>query len=170
MKKLDIFTIKSYIGPLIATFFISLFVLLMQFLWKYIDELVGKGLDASVIIELLFYASITLVPMALPLAILLASIMTFGNLGEKFELTAIKAAGISLQRTMRPLIILSAIISFAAFIIANDIIPVASLKMHSLLWSIKQQRPEMNIKPGIFNNDLGEISIRAARKDPITNM
>ena len=170
MKKLDIFTIKSFIGPLIATFFISLFVLLMQFLWKYIDELVGKGLDASVIAELLFYASITLVPMALPLAILLASIMTFGNLGEKFELTAIKAAGISLQRTMRPLIIMSAGISLMAFIIANDIIPVASLKMHSLLWSIKQQRPEMNIKPGIFNNDLGRISIRISKKDPKTNM
>ena len=170
MKKLDIFTIKSFIGPLIATFFISLFVLLMQFLWKYIDELVGKGLEISVIAELLFYASATLIPMALPLAILLASIMTFGNLGEKFELTAIKAAGISLQRTMRPLIIMSALISVLAFIIANDVIPVASLKMHSLLWSIKQQRPEMNIKPGIFNNDLGEISIRAGRKDPITNM
>ena len=170
MKKLDIFTIKSFIGPLIATFFISLFVLLMQFLWKYIDELVGKGLDASVIAELLFYASITLVPMALPLAILLASIMTFGNLGEKFELTAIKAAGISLQRTMRPLIITSAGISLMAFIIANDIIPMASLKMHSLLWSIKQQRPEMNIKPGIFNNDLGEVSIRISKKDPKTNM
>ncbi len=170
MKKLDIFTIKSYIGPLIATFFIALFVLLMQFLWKYIDELVGKGLGFSVIAELLFYASATLIPMALPLAILLASIMTFGNLGEKFELTAIKAAGISLQRAMRPLIIMSALISVFAFIIANNVIPVASLKMHSLLWSIKQQRPEMNIKPGIFNNDLGEISIRAARKNPITNM
>lgn len=170
MKKLDIFTIKSFIGPLIATFFISLFVLLMQFLWKYIDELVGKGLEASVIAELLFYASITLVPMALPLAILLASIMTFGNLGEKFELTAIKAAGISLQRTMRPLIIMSAGISLMAFIIANDIIPMASLKMHSLLWSIKQQRPEMNIKPGIFNNDLGDLSIRISKKDPKTNM
>lgn len=170
MKKLDIFTIKSFIGPLIATFFISLFVLLMQFLWKYIDELVGKGLEASVIAELLFYASITLVPMALPLAILLASIMTFGNLGEKFELTAIKAAGISLQRAMRPLIIFSVMISLGAFIIANDIIPMASLKMHSLLWSIKQQRPEMNIKPGIFNNDLGEVSIRISKKDPVTNM
>ena len=170
MKKLDIFTIKSFIGPLIATFFISLFVLLMQFLWKYIDELVGKGLDASVIAELLFYASITLIPMALPLAILLASIMTFGNLGEKFELTAIKAAGISLQRTMRPLIIFSVLISLMAFIIANNIIPVASLKMHSLLWSIKQQRPEMNIKPGIFNNDLGEVSIRISQKNAKTNM
>ncbi|MBO7142367.1 MAG: LptF/LptG family permease [Bacteroidales bacterium] len=170
MKKLDIFTIKSFIGPLIATFFISLFVLLMQFLWKYIDELVGKGLDTSVIVELLFYASITLIPMALPLAILLASIMTFGNLGEKFELTAIKAAGISLQRAMRPLIIMSVLISLGAFIIANDIIPMASLKMHTLLWSIKQQRPEMNIKPGIFNNDLGEVSIRISKKDPVTNM
>ncbi|MCQ2975631.1 MAG: LptF/LptG family permease [Bacteroidales bacterium] len=170
MKKLDIFTIKSFIGPLFATFFISLFVLLMQFLWKYIDDLVGKGLEASVIAELLFYASATLIPMALPLAVLLASIMTFGNMGEKFELTAIKAAGISLQRTMRPLIIFSAIISFSAFIIANDVIPYANLKMQALLWSIKQQRPEMNIKSGIFNNDLKDFSIRITSKDPVTNM
>ncbi|MBQ3689276.1 MAG: LptF/LptG family permease [Bacteroidales bacterium] len=170
MKKLDIFLLKSYFGPLIATFFISLFVLLMQFLWKYIDDLVGKGLESSVIAEFLGLASISLIPMALPLAILLASIMTFGNLGEKFELTAIKASGISLQRTMTPLIILTLIISIGAFFIANDIIPYANLKFRALIYSIQSQRPEMNIKPGIFNNDIQNFSIRVSKKNPKTNM
>ncbi len=170
LKKLDIFLLKSYAGPLVATFFISLFVLLMQFLWKYIDDLVGKGLDASVVAELMFYASISLIPMALPLAILLASIMTFGNLGEKFELTAIKAAGISIQRTMRPLFFTTLAISLGAFYVANNLIPLANLKMSALLWSIKQQRPELSIKPHMFNNDIENFSIRISSKDPITNM
>ncbi len=153
-----------------ATFFISLFVLLMQFLWKYIDDLVGKGLEASVVAELMLYASISLIPMALPLAILLASIMTFGNLGEKFELTAIKAAGISLQRTMRPLFFTTLAISLGAFYVANSLIPLANLKMSALLWSIKQQRPELSIKPHVFNNDIENFSIRISSKDPVTSM
>jgi len=169
-KKLDQFLLKSYAGPLVATFFISLFVLLMQFLWKYIDDMVGKGLEFSVIAELMFYASISLIPMALPLAILLASIMTFGNLGEKFELTAIKAAGISLQRTMRPLFLFTLFISIGAFYVANNLIPLANLKMSALLWSIKQQRPEMSIKPHVFNNDIENFSIRISSKNPLTNM
>lgn len=155
---------------MVATFFISLFVLLMQFLWKYIDDLVGKGLDFSVVAELMFYASISLIPMALPLAILLASIMTFGNLGEKFELTAIKAAGISLQRTMLPLAFVTLLISLGAFYVSNSLIPLANLKMSALLWSIKTQRPELNIKPHVFNNDIENFSIRISRKDPVTNM
>ncbi|MCQ2252146.1 MAG: LptF/LptG family permease [Bacteroidales bacterium] len=170
LKKLDIFLLKSYSGPLVATFFISMFVLLMQFLWKYIDDLVGKGLDGSIIAELMFYASISVIPMALPLAILLASIMTFGNLGEKFELTAIKAAGISLQRAMRPLIIVTSVISLGAFYVANNVIPYANLKMSALLWSIRQQRPEMNIKPHVFNNDIENFSIRISGKNPVSNM
>ena len=170
MKKLDIFLLKSYIGPLIATFFISVFVLLMQFLWKYIDDLVGKGLESSVIAEFMGLASVSLIPMALPLAILLASIMAFGNMGERFELTAIKAAGISLQRTMRPLIVLTFLISIGAFYIANDIIPSANLRFRALIYSIQNQRPEMNIKPGIFNNDIQNFSIRISAKNPKTNM
>ena len=170
LKKLDIFLLKSYAGPFIATFFISVFVLLMQFLWKWIDDLVGKGLDFMVIAELMYYASVSLIPMALPLAILLASIMTYGNLGEKFELTAIKAAGISLQRVMRPLTILTVIISLGAFVIANDVIPYANLKMSALIWSIRNQRPELNIKPYIFNNDIENFSIRISRKDEKTGM
>jgi lipopolysaccharide export system permease protein len=142
----------------------------MQFLWKYIDDLVGKGLDSSVIAEFMGLASVSLIPMALPLAILLASIMTFGNMGERFELTAIKAAGISLQRTMRPLILLTLLISIGAFYISNDIIPRANLRFRALIYSIQHQRPEMNIKPGIFNNDIQNFSIRVSAKNPKTNM
>ena len=170
LKKLDIFLLKSYAGPFIATFFISVFVLLMQFLWKWIDDLVGKGLDFSVIAELLYYASVSLIPMALPLAILLASIMTYGNLGEKFELTAIKAAGISLQRAMLPLTIFTIITSIGAFFIANNVIPYANLKMSALIWSIRNQRPELNIKPSIFNNDIEDFSIRISSKNEKTGM
>ena len=170
LKKLDIFLLKSYAGPFVATFFISVFVLLMQFLWKWIDDLVGKGLDFMVVAELMYYASVSLIPMALPLAILLASIMTYGNLGEKFELTAIKAAGISLQRAMLPLLIVTFIISIGAFLISNNVIPYANLKMSALIWSIRNQRPELNIKPSIFNNDIENFSIRISRKDEKTGM
>ena len=106
MKKLHVFMLKSFVGPFVATFFISMFVLMMQFLWMHIDDLVGKGLDGEIILQLLMYVSMTLVPMGLPLAVLLASLMTFGNLGENYELTALKAAGISLYRIMQPLIVL----------------------------------------------------------------
>ena len=116
MKKIYVFVIKSYAGPFVLTFFIALFILLMQFLWKYIDDLVGKGLEWPVVLRLLFYASATFVPMALPLAILLSSLMTFGNLGEHYELVAMKAAGISVWKIMRPLIVLSVMISMLAFL------------------------------------------------------
>lgn len=170
MKKLHLFTLKSYIGPLIATFFISLFVLLMQFLWKYIDDLVGKGLEWYVIAELLMYTSAGLVPMALPLAILLASIMTFGNMGEHYELTALKAAGISLQRIMAPLIIFSMFTSFGAFFFSNNVIPYTTLKWQALLHSVREQRPELSMKPGIFNNDIDGYSIRISDKNKETQM
>jgi lipopolysaccharide export system permease protein len=134
LKKLDVFVIKSYIGPLVLTFFISLFILVMQFLWKYVDDLVGKGLEWYIIGELLFYASSTFVPLALPLAILLSSLMTFGNLGEQYELVALKASGISLRRIMKPLIALSLVISIMAFLFSNYVLPIANLKFHSLLY------------------------------------
>ena len=128
MKKLHLFMLKSFVGPFVATFFISMFVLIMQFLWRYIDDLVGKGLEGHVISELLFYVSLTLVPMGLPLAVLLASIMTFGSLGENYELTALKAAGISLYRIMKPLIVLIIIFTIAAFFFSNNVLPYANLK------------------------------------------
>ena len=133
MKKLHLFMLKSFVGPFVATFFISMFVLIMQFLWRYIDDLVGKGLEGHVISELLFYVSLTLVPMGLPLAVLLASIMTFGSLGENYELTALKAAGISLYRIMKPLIVLIIIFTIAAFFFSNNVLPYDNLKASRLL-------------------------------------
>lgn len=138
----------------------------MQFLWRYIDVLVGKGLEFNVITEFLFYTSITLVPMALPLSILMSALMTFGNLGEKYELTAIKASGISLQRIMSPLIILVFFISIGAFIFANRILPYSHLKMRTLLYDIQQLRPELQIEPGVFNTIVANYSIRVQHKNP----
>ena len=170
MKKLHLFVIKTYIGPLISTFFVVVFVLLMQFLWKYIDDLIGKGLELSVITELLLYTSAGLVPLALPLAILLSSLMTFGNMGENFELTALKSAGVSLQRIMSPLIILTIFMSIGAFYFANNILPYTNLKMRSLLYDVQQQRPEMQIREGIFYNGIDNYSIKVADKNHRTNM
>jgi lipopolysaccharide export system permease protein len=141
----------------------------MQFLWRYIDEFVGKGLDWTVIAEFLFYVSATLVPMALPLAILLASIMTFGNMGENYELTAMKAAGISLQRIMRPLLVLIFFTSLGAFYFSNNVMPVASLKTTSLLYDIRRQNPELILKEGIFTNDLEKFSVKVGRIDKNTS-
>ncbi|MDE5659057.1 MAG: LptF/LptG family permease, partial [Muribaculaceae bacterium] len=135
-KRLYTFMLQTFIPVFVMTFFICLFIVLMQFLWRYIDDLVGKGLEINVIGELFFYAALTMVPMALPLAILLASLMTFGNLGEKFELTAMKASGVSLLKTMRPLIILILLIAGGAFFFQNNILPVAQVKMWTLLHSI----------------------------------
>ncbi|RLD36687.1 MAG: permease [Bacteroidetes bacterium] len=142
------------------TFFVALFILLMQFLWLYVDDLVGKGLEWHVLIRLLFFASSTFVPMALPLAILLSSLMTFGNLGEHYELVALKASGISLKRIMRPLVILSIIISAFAFVFSNYVLPVANLKFRSLLYDVQQKRLAFKVKEGIFNQDLGDYILR----------
>ncbi len=152
------------------TFLISLFILVMQFLWKYVDDMVGKGLEWYVMAELLFYASLQVVPMALPLAILLASLMTFGNLGENYELTAIKSAGISLPKIMAPLIILIVIISGAAFKFSNNLLPVANLKLYTLLYSVKQARPELDIKEKVFYDGITDISIKIESKERETNL
>jgi len=148
------------------TFFIALFILLMQFLWKYVDDLVGKGLSWDVIVQLLFYASWTFVPMALPLAILLASLMTFGNLGERYELVAIKAAGISLRRLMLPLVILSVMISIAAFFFSNNVLPYANLKFRSILYDVRQQKLALNIKEGVYYSDINGYVMRVDKKSP----
>ncbi|HQY42182.1 MAG TPA: LptF/LptG family permease, partial [Ferruginibacter sp.] len=132
IKKLDILILKSFLGPFIVTFFIALFVLMMQILWKYIDDLVGKGLDFITIIQFIWYASASLFALALPIAILISSIMTFGNLGESFELVAIKSSGISLLRFMRPLMFLAVIFSVISFFFANNVIPYANLKFVTL--------------------------------------
>ncbi|MCK5068030.1 MAG: LptF/LptG family permease [Bacteroidales bacterium] len=170
MKKLHLLVIRSFVGPLILTFFFVVFILLMQFLWKYIDDLIGKGLEMSVISEFLLYTSASLVPMAMPLAVLLASLMTFGNMAENLELVALKSSGISLVRIMAPVMVLSASIAIGAFLFANYIMPVTNLKMRSLLYDIQQQRPELSIKPGVFDNNLEGYSIRIGDRDNKTSL
>ncbi|MDG5798965.1 LptF/LptG family permease [Marinilabiliaceae bacterium ANBcel2] len=170
MKKLDLFILRSYIGPLAITFFISMFILVMQFLWRYVDDLVGKGLEWTVMLELLFYASLQVVPMALPLAILLASLMTFGNLGENYELTALKAAGISLQKIMRPITVLTLLISILAYAFSNNVLPVANLKLVSLLHGIRETNLEMDIKEGVFYQGVDDFSIKVEKKSRDGNM
>lgn len=152
------------------TFFIAVFLLLMQFLWKYIDEFVGKGIETTVMAQLLSYASVNFIPMALPLAILLSSIMTFGGLGEHYELVALKSSGISLLRIMYPLIVFISIISICALLFSNYVLPVANLKFYSLLYDVRSIRPEINIKPGIFFNGIDDYSIRVQKKAQTTNL
>lgn len=162
--------LQSFVPLLVMTFFICLFIVLMQFLWKYIDDLVGKGLGFDVILELFFYASLSMVPLALPLAILLASIMTFGNLGERFELTAMKAGGVSLMRAMSPLIILMVFIAIGAFFFQNNVLPVAQTKMWTLLYSMRQKSPEVEIPEGVFYDQIPGVNLYVDRKDPDTGM
>jgi len=164
-KKLHKLILQSFLGPFVLTFLIVTFVLLMQFLWRYIDDLVGKGLELPVIAELLMYTSASLVPMALPLAVLLASIMTFGNLGEHNELLGFKSAGISLHKIMAPVVVLVALITIGAFLFNNNMLPITNLKMRSLLYDIQKQNPELQIKPGIFDNTIEGYSIRVQEKD-----
>ncbi len=164
-KKLDILIIKAFIGPFIATFFITLLVLVMQFFWLYIDDFVGKGLGTSVIFEFILYQSAVLVPLALPLSILLSSLMTFGNLGESFELVAIKSAGISLLRFMRPLLIVSLFISGIAFVFANNVIPVANLKSRTLLGDIVYAKPAFDLKEGVFYDKIPNFAIKIGTKE-----
>ena len=142
-----------------------MFILLMLFLFKYIDDLIGKGFEWYVILELLYYASATNVAMALPLAILLSSIMTFGSLGENYELVAIKSAGISLQRAMRPLILTIIALSLSAFLFSNYMLPVASLKMGSLLYDVRNQKASFLLKDGVFYNGFPGYSIRVRNVD-----
>lgn len=136
----------------------------MQFIWLYVDEMLGKGIEWYIIAELLLYSSANVVPMALPLSILLASIMTFGNLGEHFELVSFKAAGISLQRVMRPLLFFAAGISIVAFLFSNYVMPTANLKFFSLLYDIRSKKPAVNIKPGVFYNEIDGYTIRVMDK------
>ena len=165
MKKLDKLIVKSFVGPFIATFFITLFVLVMQFFWLWIDDFVGKGLDAGTILKFVWYQSAVLIPLALPLSVLLSSLMTFGNLGETFELVAIKAAGISLLRFMRPLFVVAIIIALGAFLFSNYVIPIANLKSRTLLSDIVMAKPAFLIKEGVFNDKLAGFAIKIGKKE-----
>jgi len=170
MKILHRFMLKQFLGPFIIAFIIVIFTLLMQFLWKYIDELVGKGLELSVIAELLLYTSAQLTFMAFPLAVLLASIFTLGNMGENYELIALKAAGVSLQRIVFPLVVLSVFIAACAFYFANNVSPVATMKMTALIYDIRQTRPELQLQEGIFYNGIEGYSIRIGQRNYKNNM
>ena len=170
IKRLYWFILKSFLPLFAMTFFIVLFIVLMQFLWKYIDDLVGKGLSFDVLGELFFYAAVSMVPMALPLAILLASLMTFGNLGERSELTAIKASGVSLLQVMKPLIILVSMIAVGAFFFQNDILPKAQVKMWTLLFSMKQKSPEVEIPEGAFYDQIPGYNLFVKSKNRDTGI
>ena len=170
IKRLYTFMLQSFLPLFMMTFFICLFIVLMQFLWRYIDDLVGKGLSVDVIAELFFYAALTMVPMALPLAILLASLMTFGNLGERFELTAMKASGVSLFKTMRPLIVLMSFVAIGAFFFQNNVLPIAQTKMWTLLYSMRQKSPEVEIPEGTFYDQIPGVNLYVEHKDPNTGM
>lgn len=165
IKRLYLFMLRSFVPLFAMTFFICLFIVLMQFLWRYINTLVGKGLGVDVIAELFFYAALTMIPMALPLAILLASLMTFGNLGERFELTAMKASGVSLLKCMRPLIVLIAIIAVGAFFFQNNVLPEAQAKMWTLLYSVKQKSPELEIPEGVFYDQIPGYNLYVQEKN-----
>lgn len=170
MKTIHKFVLKAYLGPMILTFFIVMFVLLMNFMWRYIDELVGKGLSAGIIIELISYAMANMLPLGLPLAVLLAAIMTMGNLGENYELLAMKSAGMSLVRITQPLIILICFIAVGSFFIGNNLVPYANKKMYSVLFDIRQQKQTLEFQDGLFFNGIDNMSIRVAHQDPKTHL
>lgn len=170
IKRLYTYILLTFLPLFLMTFAICSFILLMQFLWKYVEDLVGKGLDTLVLAELFFYAILSVIPLALPLAILLASLMTFGNLGEKFELLAIKAAGISLLKSMRPLIILMIFVCIGAFYFQNEAMPRINVKITSLLRSIKMKSPELDIPEGSFYNEINNYNLYVKTKDPDTGM
>jgi len=164
IKKIDSYIFKRFISLFLMTFLICIFILLMQFLWKHISELVGKGVSWSVLAEFFLYAIFTLVPMALPLAILLASLMTFGNLGENFELTAMKSAGISLFRIMRPLILFISLVCIGAFFFSNNVLPIAQTKSWALIFSLKEKSPEFDINEGEFSHEIPDVNLYVRSK------
>ena len=170
MKKLDQFIIKSFVGPFFATLFIVVFILMMQFLWVYIDELVGKGLTLGIILEFMAWGSTTMLPLSLPLATLLASVMTIGNMAENNELIAIKSAGISLQRVLAPLMAVSAVISVGAFFAANNLVPVAFNKIYTLRDDIGRTKNEINIPIGTFYDGLDGYVLRIDDRDKGSGM
>ncbi|MDF3026332.1 MAG: permease YjgP/YjgQ family protein [Fluviicola sp.] len=160
MKRLTVFSIQSFAGPFVVTFFISMVMLIMQFTWVYIDDLMGKGLSVGVIIELMFYVSASLIPLALPLAILLSSIMTLGNLAENNELTALKSSGLSLFRILRPLTQTVVLIAVATFFFSNYVIPVANLKWHTIIFDIQETKVGMLLTPGSYSKEIDGYAIK----------
>ena len=170
IKKLDIFVLKSFLLLFAGTFFICLFIFMMQFLWRYVDELVGKGLEIKVLALFFFYSGLTLIPLSLPLAILLAALMTFGNFGERYELLAMKAAGIPLIRIMYPVIFFCIFLGATSFFFQNIIGPKAQKQLWTLLVSMKQKSPEVDIPEGVFYSDIEGYNIYVKEKDRETGL
>lgn len=166
MKKIDKLVLGAFLGPFLMTFLVVVFILLTQHMLKYFDDIIGKGLGLEVISQLLFYFGIFMTPVALPLAVLLSSLIAFGNLGEHFELTAIKSAGISMVRTLRPIFFFVLILTGIAFYANNNLVPKAALEAYSLLYDIKQKKPALDLREGSFYNGINDISIKVNKKFP----
>ena len=170
IKRLDIFVVRNFLTLFAGTFCISLFVVMMQFLWRYVDELIGKGLSMMVLAQFLFYSGETLVPLALPLAILLASLISFGNMGERLELLSMKAAGIPLTRVLRPLIVVNILLALASFYFQDNIAPKSEIKLRQLLFSMKAKSPELEIPEGVFYDGIQSVNMYVGHKDKETGM
>lgn len=170
IKKLDIFVLKSFLLLFSGTFFICLFIFMMQFLWRYVDELVGKGLEMSVLAQFFFLSALTLIPLSLPLSILLAALMTFGNFGERYELLSMKAAGIPLLRIIRPVVLFCVFLGILSFFFQNVVGPKAQKELWTLLVSMKQKSPEVDIPEGVFYSDIEGYNIYVKHKDRETGM
>ena len=166
MKKIDKLVLGAFVGPFLMTFLVVVFILLTQHMLKYFDDIIGKGLGMDVISQLLFYFAIFMTPVALPLAVLLSSLIAFGNLGEHFELSAIKSAGISLVRTLRPIFFFVLFLTLIAFYANNNLVPKAALEAYSLLYDIKQKKPALDLREGAFYNGITDISIKVDKKFP----
>lgn len=165
MKTIDKYLIKQFIGPFIATFFIALFVLLMQFIWVYVDDMVGKGAGFGLVLEIILYNSISLIPWALPIAILISSVMVMGNLGERYELASLKSAGVSLIRVILPMLYFTLGVTIFSFFSSNTLVPIANLKFKSRLHDIRTQKPTLNLEEGVFNEDFKGFIIHIGKKE-----
>jgi lipopolysaccharide export system permease protein len=165
LKKIDNLLIRGFIPPFVVTFFIALFVLVMQTLWLYIDEIAGKGVGLFLMMELLGYLSVSMIPLALPIAVLISSVMVLGNLAERYELSSMKSAGVPLGRIMAPLMAVNFVIAVGSFYCSNNLIPVSNLKFRSRLYDIRKQKPTLNLEEGIFNDDFDGYAIRIGNKN-----
>ena len=170
IKRLDSYLLRNFLGLFVLTLVICIFILLMQFVWLHVRDLVGKGVELSVLAEFFVYAVASVVPLSLPLAVLLASLMTFGNLGEQVELTAMKAAGISLFRIMRPLVVAVMLICVGAFYFSNYVLPVTQVKLWTLIFSLRQKSPELDIPEGEFYDGIAGYNIYVRHKNPRRGM
>ncbi len=170
IKKLDLFILKSYVLLFAGTFFICLFIFMMQFMWRYVEELIGKGLSLEVLAKFFYYSGLTLIPLSLPLAVLLASLIAFGNLGERFELLAMKASGVPLTRILQPVFLFALLVCGGSFYFQNKVGPDATKQLGALVWSMKQKSPELEIPEGIFYSEIPGYNLFVERKDPNTGM